>query len=567
MRWWLALVFAALVASTALFVAEVMTRRSEAAFRNEARDLAAGKADSAAYKIRLGLTHGRLSAVVARVAHEEGIAVFLFDFAGEPISPKRSQGVDLSSVKNVQRLVLPALHGQREIQTRDNGKRIVIGAPLGSSVSAVLVAVVSQPDLVKAGQIVHGKVIGAVFLAIAFGALIGIAVAFAITSRLRRIARAASAIGAGDFDLELSARFPDELGQLAEATDAMRRQLSESFVSLEGERRRLEQLLEQLQEGVLAVDSELLVVYANARAGQLLETQSPVGAERLPDPWVELSLGELAKKLFEPGASVVRKRVSPAPEKTFSVAGIPARAGIAVLVISDVSLAERRERAEREFVANAAHELRTPLSAISGAAEALASGAGEQPADRDRFVAIIARQTERLGRLVQALLALARAQTGSEQLQLEPVELRPLLEEVAGEASASGTKIDLDCPYELSVIAHRDLLRQAIENLISNAAKYGGRELEIGAEPLPSGCVRIEVGDHGGGLDPEQRERAFDRFFRAGKRDGEGFGLGLSIVREVVSALAGKLEIDSAPGRGTRVAIVLPSATTKVQPK
>jgi signal transduction histidine kinase len=140
--------------------------------------------------------------------------------------------------------------------------------------------------------------------------------------------------------------------------------------------------------------------------------------------------------------------------------------------------------------------------------------------------------------------------------------MKPLLEEIAAEASANGASVELECPEQLSVVAHVDLLRQAIENLVSNAFKYGGRELEISAKELSGERVRIEVADHGKGLDPEQRDRAFDRFFRVGGRDEDGFGLGLPIVREVISALAGEVEIDSAPGRGTRVSIVLPRGNT-----
>ena len=562
MRWWLALVFAAIVASTALFVAEVMTNRSEAAFRSRAQDLAAGTTVDAANRLKQDNGHGSLSEATARIAREKGIALFVFDATGKLLTSKRSRGIEISSIEAGNDVLTLPLEGKRVVQTTDDGRRILVGLPLRDVPPAVaLVGVASRPDLVAAGRIVHGKVIGAVALAVSFGALIGIVVAFFITSRLRRIAQTASAIGAGDFERQLSSRFPDELGQLAAAIDTMRLRLSDSFENLEGERSRLARLLEQLQEGVLAVDSGLRIVYANDRARLLLHG-GPLGkGDALPDPWPGLSLPQLASQLFEPGVSVIYQRVSPVPEKTYAVAGVPARAGVALLVITDVSLQERRERAEREFVTNAAHELRTPLSAIAGAAEALESGAKDEPEGRDRFIAIVSRQTARLGRLVQALLALARAQTGTEQLELEPVELRPLLREIAAEANSAGTHVELDCPEDLRAITHSDLLRQAIENLVANAVKYGGREIEINAEELSAQSSRISIVDHGEGLSPEQRDRAFDRFFRAGGRSGDGFGLGLPIAREIVSALTGEIEIDSNPGGGTRVSIVLPGAT------
>src|SRR5204863_25560 len=117
----------------------------------------------------------------------------------------------------------------------------------------------------------------------------------------------------------------------------------------------------------------------------------------------------------------------------YALTGIPARPGTsdAILVVADISERERRERAEREFVANAAHELGTPLTAISASLDVLQSGAKEDGVQRDHFLALIERQTQRLNRLRRALLALARAQTRHEPLQLEPVPLSELLERIA----------------------------------------------------------------------------------------------------------------------------------------
>jgi signal transduction histidine kinase len=255
--------------------------------------------------------------------------------------------------------------------------------------------------------------------------------------------------------------------------------------------------------------------------------------------------------------------VSVGAARTYSVSGVPARRGVntAVLVITDISQQERRERAEREFVANAAHELRTPLSAISGAVEALEAGGKDVAAERDRFLGIVSRQTERLGRLVRALLALARAQTGAEQLRLEPVTIRPLLAEAAAEAERRGTQVVIECDDRLAVLAHPDLMRQAIENLVENALKYGGGELRLAAQPRGTDRIQLEVADRGAGLDPDEAERIVERFYRTGSRGADGFGLGLPIVSEVVQALGGALEIDTAPGVGTRMRITLRSAT------
>jgi signal transduction histidine kinase len=569
MRWWLALVFAAIVATTAFFVAEVMTQRSEAAFRARAQELAVGTTVAAASGLVREESEGTLLAVAATdAAKARGLALFLYGSSGNLLTSPESLGVDVRRAGISREVVDRAIAGERVVQTSNDGRRIIVALPLRNSTASAIVGIASRPDLVAAGRIVRGKVIGAVFLAIGLGALIGLVVAFVITSRLRWIAQATAEIERGNFERELAPSFGDELGQLGKAIDRMRVRLRDSFLDLKAERDRLERLLEQLQEGVIAVDRSLRVSFANRRAQLLLGTGALGEGDPLPDPWPELSLAELAAELFGPSASIVHSRVSPTPSKTYAVAGIPARAGVgtAVLVIADVSLQERRERAEREFVTNAAHELRTPLSAISGAVEVLESGAKELPPERDRFLAIVARQTARLGRLVHALLTLARAQTGAEQLEFEQVKLRPLLAEIAAEARAEGADVELTCPARLIAFTHADLLQQAIENLVSNAQKYGGREIEIVATGEDPTRTRIEVIDHGEGLSAEERERVFDRFYRTGERGEGGFGLGLSIVREVVSVLEGEIEIESERGIGTCVAIVLPREGGDNQP-
>jgi signal transduction histidine kinase len=246
------------------------------------------------------------------------------------------------------------------------------------------------------------------------------------------------------------------------------------------------------------------------------------------------------------------------------VAGIPAlEATVAVIVVTDVSERERRERAQREFVANAAHELRTPLSVIAGAVEMLQAGAKDEPAQRDRFLEHIAHESSRLGRLARALLLLARAETRAETLRVEPLPLRPLLEHAAAAVVARpGVTVEVDCAPELAVQAQAELVEQIVSNLADNAAKLTERgRIVLRGRPAPAGRVAIEVSDTGPGIDPSDQEAVFERFYRTGDgRDREGFGLGLAIVRQAVRALGGRVELESEPGRGTTVRVVLPGA-------
>jgi signal transduction histidine kinase len=561
MRWWLALAFAAIAALTALAVAQVFTARSESAIRERAQELVAGAAVAAAAQISPQATVTSIRASTARFGESRNLALFAFTRDGTLVTPPRARGVSVEELPNYETLLATALEGRRRVETIDDGRLVTVALPLRRERTAALIAVASRSDLEDALGIVRDEIVSAALWATAIGALAGLVVALLITRRLRRIAAAAAEIERGRFDQELTPRFPDELGALAETIDRMRGRLRSSFERLEEERHRLQRLLEQLQEGVIAVDRTLTVEFANSRARLLLQPDLGSG-QPLPDPWPTPSLREAVGSLFDSGAKPKTIRVHPTPERTYMIGLLPPgpAADAAVVVVTDVTSRERRERAEREFVMNAAHELRTPLSAISSAVEVLQQGAKEDEPDRDRFLAIVERQTNRLTRLVRALLTLAHAQTRSGAIRLEAVPVAPLVQELAAGLNDPTVAVDICC-NDTTVIAHPDLLRQALENLTANALKHaGGAGLTLRVAHASGHRVRIEVADRGPGMTREDAEKALDRFYRARSSDGEGFGLGLSIAREAVRVMDGTLSIDSQLGRGTTVAIELETA-------
>jgi signal transduction histidine kinase len=559
MRWWLALAFASIAALTAVVVAQVFTSRTEDAIRARARELAAGSAVTAATGLA-AVSAQDIPATAAELGNARQLALFVFDSEGNLLTPDRTRGVTVSDLPNFSTLRDTALEGRRAVETVDSGHLVTVALPLRGTDAAALVAVASRPELEDAIGIVRDEILRATLLAIAIGALVGLGVALLITRRLRRVAAAAADIEQGKFDRELKPRFHDELGVLAGTIDRMREHLRRSFEQLEDERDRLRRLLEQLQEGVVAVDRDLVVQFANSRAHRLLGSALVVG-DPLPSPWPDFPLRESATALFQPAANATTMRIHPDPGRTYDVALLPAgrESQTGVVVFTDVSEQERRERAEREFVTNAAHELRTPLSAITSAVEVLQHGAKEKPADRDRFLGVVERQTTRLTSLAHALLTLARAQTGAEPVRLEPVPVSPIVHEIAEAAGASRLSVEVCCEG-VAVVAHTDLLHQALENLTANALKHAnGEEVALRVNHVGGDRVRLEVADHGPGMKPLDAERALDRFYRA-DGDGEGFGLGLSIVREVVRVMGGTLSIDTRSGEGTTVAIVLRAA-------
>jgi signal transduction histidine kinase len=337
---------------------------------------------------------------------------------------------------------------------------------------------------------------------------------------------------------------------------------------LEG-RTRLSRLVERLHEGVVSVDRRGRVEFASSTAKHMLNSAALEEGGPVPEAWFGFPLRSLVARLFEGDVRVVEAQVaSQDGERVFDVTGIPAaRADAALLVITDVSEREQRRRAEREFIDNAAHELRTPLAAITSAIERLQAGAREVPERRDRFLGHIQHESTRLNRLASSLLVLARAQTRDEDPRREEIRIAELIEDsVAGLELKNGVRLVLDCPPDLVARSNRDLLEHALLNLASNAARHtnAGR-ICVRASAINDGSTMIEVSDTGSGIPRDELSRLFDRFYRgSGEKGRAGFGLGLPITKEAVDALGGRVEIDSIPGEGTTARIILPCADIPV---
>jgi signal transduction histidine kinase/HAMP domain-containing protein len=567
MRWWLALVFAGIAALTALAVAQVFRASSESAIRERAGELAAGTAVAAAAQIGRETSAQGITRAAGEFAARRRVAVFVLDDTGALITPEQSLRVAFDDVPNRDDLVEAGLDRRRLVEPIDAGRRYTVALPLRSPEGGVLVAVVERPDLEDALGIVQSEILSAALWATLIGALAGLVVATLITRRVRRIASAAEQIESGHFDVDLRSAFSDEIGRLAETIGSMGARLSASFDQLSSDRDRLGRLLEQLQEGVVAVSPALTIEFANSRA-RLLLGQDLVPGSPLPDPWQAPSLTATAHDLFEPGTRPSVERIHPDAGHTYLLAGIPPAAGgqSAVLVITDATERERRARAEREFVTNAAHELRTPITAISSAVEVLQHGAKDVPTERDRFLGIVERQAERLGGLVHALLTLARAQTRAETVQLEPIAVRSLLEDVVRDGQLEPTEIEIEAD-DVAVLGHRSLLRQALGNLLVNAVSHGGgKAVRLAAYPVDDGHVRLEVSDRGPGMTKAEAERVFDRFYRTTETRAEGFGLGLAIVDEAVGAMGGSVSVETSPETGTTIGIVLAAAPGSAVP-
>ena len=383
--------------------------------------------------------------------------------------------------------------------------------------------------------------------------------------------------------IEIDARVAAET-ELRLLADELEGRVAERTAELETQRARLAAILDGMPAGVIVASAPAgEIVTTNDQAEEMLGRAltaagvvqydqvagfDEAGQRLEPQDWPlarALVLGESIRgeririERDDGSALIIEANASPILDGDGRIAA-------AAVVFWDASERERRERAEREFITNAAHELQTPVASIVSAVEVLVAGAKDDPEDRERFLGHLERESSRLVRILRSLLLIARTQLAGESVDLAPVRLRPVLDAIAlGLRPRRGIEVVVRCPARLTVDSNEELLEQAIGNLAANSARHtvSGR-ITLSAARVEEG-VSIEVADTGPGIDPDEVERMFRRFARAEPRDRDGFGLGLPIVRETVTALGGTVSLAPRRGGGTLARVVLPE-TGREQP-
>ena len=410
-------------------------------------------------------------------------------------------------------------------------------------------------------------------MALTMALLLGAMLSRWLTRPILAMTRAARAMSHGDFEVSLPVPSDDELGELVHALDTLRNQLAQRLAELRGEGVKLRAIVNGMSEGVALVQDGIITVANPAFArllnlgGGAVEGRGIRDATRLP------AVGDAVEQALEKRAAASREvqlggrallvQIDPLGEATTRQA---------VVVLIDMTEPKRLERLRREFVANASHELRTPVAAIVGVAETLAAGAADDPDARQSFLEILMRHAQRLSRLTADLLDIARLEAGYKP-RVEAVEVERAVDAVLGtlQVKAEQKQIALEkasLPADLTVSAERAALEQILTNLVDNAIKYtpaGGR-VTVSAESR-GGRVRLIVADSGAGIPREHHARLFERFYRvddARSRDMGGTGLGLAIVKHLALANGGDVSVESDVGKGSRFIIALAAAERRL---
>lgn len=421
---------------------------------------------------------------------------------------------------------------------------------------------------------------GALLAASILAVLLSVNLAEKFTSPIETITSAARRIAAGRLSERVHVRAGNEMDILALTLNHLASRLEDKVREISGERQKLRLILEHMDNAVLLFDECCDLLESNRQAQIWFRLPVPIqGQHVLSLPGGSQIEGAIREALRT--GQVQRQTVRSSVQdltKVFHASLIPlpgedGRTNQVLSVFHDITNLQLLKERQADFVANASHELLTPLTAIRGFAETLADGAAADPADCRHFSLIILEEAGRMQRLVKDLLQLARIETPefSRQIDLVPVEIRTAVDAAVRELTpVLGPKqlsLTVDIPeVTLQVRTEPDLLKQILLNLLDNAVKYtpAGGSIRIAAEKKAD-QVLFTVQDTGIGIPEEDLPRIFERFYRIDKarsRKTAGTGLGLAIVRDLVEALGGVIEAESRLHRGTTFRFLLPSVET-----
>lgn len=534
----------------------------------------------------------RCAALAARLAGLGALRTTLYGPGGAVLCDSARSGragtspVDAADAPAPAPEVAAALAGGLGVAVRADGRGpasiLYVALPLEAPPGwqgggwGALRAALLPPDLQEQETRFLGQMaaLAAVLLLLAIG--FALLLARRLGQPITELEEAAKRFAGGDLALRVAPPEPEELGRLARALNEMAAGLGGRLSSVSRHSSDLEIVFSNMVEAVLAVDGQERLIDFNPSAARLFDLKEHeargrylVEAVRNAD-LIRFTSTVLAGSQSMEGEITLRR---PGGDWFLNAQGNQLRDENqlvigAIVVLHDVTRLRRLEAVRRDFVANVSHELKTPITSIKGFVETLQDGALQRKPEAERFLAIIARQAERLTAIIEDLLALSRIEQEGQRaaIPLEHGEVAPVLHAAiqvcAKKAREKNVRVELICPEPVAAPINPALLEQAVVNLLDNAIKASPAKAVV---TLHGACSEselvIEVRDEGAGIAPVHLERLFERFYRvdpARSREEGGTGLGLAIVKHIAQAHRGRAGVQSTPGRGSTFSLHIP---------
>jgi two-component system phosphate regulon sensor histidine kinase PhoR len=562
-------VFLIVIAATAAVLYVVIGNAWETSLRAEIERNLVQKTFLFAHRVETDKNHP-LSEIAAQEGQSAGARATVIDASGKVLADSQSNPDTMENHSHRKEFIaaLAGKTGESERRSATIGiPFLYIAAPIAGG-AVRLAYPLSDVEAVQS-QVRHHLLWGSLFASL-IALLIAAAASVWTSRRLQQIVDVAARIESGDLRARVNDRATDEIGRVAAAIDKTARQIELSFAAVRSSQHQLETLLNSMQDAVIAVSADGLVRWANHPMDQLVPQHTRLNAPvvetiRDPDFLAAVQAATITKEVKNGRATSI------VPGRAFEVTAAPLPDGGVVAVLRDLTETERVEKTRRDFIANVSHELRTPLTSIQGYAETLLDTLSENSNSTREFLEIIRKNSLRMSRLTEDLLALARVESGETRFETEPIP--PL--ELLNDAEQSFREIARTQGLELNIVelatleslppvlADREAIHQVFANLIDNAMKYGpsGGRIELGARAAQRG-IEFYVRDFGTGISSEHLPRLFERFYRVDKarsRESGGTGLGLAIAKHIMLAHSGSIRAESEIARGTTFLFTLPT--------
>ncbi len=477
--------------------------------------------------------------------------------------------------------ILMAYSGEVGVSTRYSNtlqtmmKYVAIPLTENSEVVAVVRASLPVSEIDETVSTFYRNILMAGLIILFIAGVVSFLLTRKLTAQLRALRDGAARFADGKLDTRLVLSDVDEIADLSLSMNRMAAQLDSRIRTIAEQRNEREAILSSMTEGVIALDNNEKIVSLNREASRLLGivpdrvrgrafyevVRVPALLEFAERAVRSAELLETEIELVEDEKRYLQVRAATLRDNRNERVGT-------VFVLADISRLKKLENLRREFVANVSHELKTPVTAITGSVETLLADPDIAPEDSRRFLEMIARQSGRLNSLIEDLLKLARLESEAEvgDLSRAPVRLVDVLEAAVSacseEVKRHQAKISLSCDNNIEVNVNRGQIEQAIINLLDNAIRYSITLPVVSVRAaIEKDRIVISVSDNGPGIASEHLPRLFERFYRVDKarsREAGGTGLGLAIVKHIALAHNGSVSVESTPGEGSTFYIYLP---------
>jgi len=407
-----------------------------------------------------------------------------------------------------------------------------------------------------------------VIIAIAMSSILALIFSSSLTQNLLRLNRKIKAfkVGDGSEPIVISAA-KDEIGQLTSSFNDMASELDAGMTAITNEKNKMEIIMYNMTDGVLAYDENGVLVHSNHAFEELLSTKN-ISSLDMYEFFTEIgidfpegkSIDNMDDSIINLGEKYINVSFNPYKSHDGRIQGI-------IIVFQDITKHMVLDNMRKDFVANVSHEIRTPLTTIKSYAETLMDGAGENAELRDEFLSVINNEADRMASIVKDLLELSRFDSNRTDFDFKEADLVALVRNNVRQHKLSGEKmnkeIDFICNIETAeVLIDPERINQVLDNIITNSFRYSGDDAKIEVEIRESNLFyMVYITDNGIGIPKDDLRQIFERFYRVDKarsRELGGTGLGLSIAREIMEAHGGRINASSELGRGTTMMLRFP---------